>query len=323
MRPTPVTRRRFIAISAAAAASCAGSLPGYRRQAATWRGVALGAATSIRIDGRSQVDAADILRSCVREIARLEAVFSLYREDSALSQLNRNAALKHPPPDLLALLSSARGVHRVTGGAFDPTVQTVWELYARHFRAGTSNAASAPAAHLLKAALERVGLGKVVAEPAELRFLRPGMAMTLNGIAQGYITDRIADLLRSYGLTNVLVNIGEIRALDGTADGQPWNVTIAGPDGSKEGGRRIGLADQAIATSATSGTSFDEAGHFGHIIDPRTGYPAPQRRQISVIAPSATLCDAYSTAFCLLPQREGLAIAGASGLQVIETGSNS
>ena len=322
MRPTPLTRRRLIAISAAAAATCASSLPGHGRQAATWRGVALGAAASIRIDGRSQGDAADILRSCVREITRLEAVFSLYRRDSALSQLNRNAELKQPPPDLLALLSTARGVHRVTGGAFDPTIQPVWELYARHFRTGSSPATSAPASHLLRAALAHVGFEKVVADPFELRFLRPGMAMTLNGIAQGYITDRVADLLRAYGLSNVLVNIGEIRALGETSDGQHWKVTIAGPDGGKEGGRSIDLADQAIATSATGGTSFDEAGHFGHIIDPRTGYPAPQRRQISVIAPSATLCDAYSTAFCLLPRSAGLAIAEASGLRVLEAGSS-
>ncbi len=321
MKPTSLTRRRFIAISAATVAACAGGLPGHAGQAATWRGVALGAAASIRIDGRTQDDAAGILHACVREITRLEAVFSLYRQDSALSLLNRNAELQQPPPDLLALLTTARGVHRSTGGAFDPTIQPLWDLYSHHFRGGPSPAKSTPAPHEIKHVLAGVGLDMVIADPTVLRFARRGMAMTLNGIAQGYITDRVADLLRVHGLSNVLVNIGEIRALDGMSDGQDWKITIAGPDGDRRGGRKIDLADQAIATSATGGTTFDEAGRFGHIIDPRTGYPAPQRRQVSVVAPSATLADAYSTALCLLPRDTGLAIAEASGLRVLEAGS--
>ena len=322
MKSPPLTRRRFIAISAGAAVSCAGGLPAFGGQAATWRGVALGAAASIRIDGRSPQSADGILRACVSEIRRLEAVFSLYLEDSALARLNRNSKLQQPPADLLALMSTARGVHRATGGAFDPTIQPVWELYARHFRGDASTTPSAPSPAEVDTALARVGLDMVVADPTELRFLRPGMAMTLNGIAQGYITDRAADLLRSLGLSNVLVNLGEIRALGGMADGRHWPVSIANPDGGTGGGRNIDLADQAIATSATGGTTFDEDGRYGHILDPRTGYPAAQRRQVSVVARSATLADAYSTAFCLLPASTGKAIADAAGLRILDAAAN-
>ncbi|MGI9414816.1 MAG: FAD:protein FMN transferase, partial [Hyphomicrobiales bacterium] len=116
-----ITRRRFIAISAAAIAPLVGASTSHGSQAATWRGIALGASASIRIDGRTPGEAAGTLRACVREIARLEAVFSLYRADSALSRLNRAGMLRQPAPDLLAVLSTARGVHAATDGAFDPT----------------------------------------------------------------------------------------------------------------------------------------------------------------------------------------------------------
>lgn len=318
----PLTRRRFIAISAGAVAASAGGLPAFGHQAATWHGVALGASASIRIDGRSPESADGILRACVSEIRRLEAAFSLYRKDSALSRLNRNSELKQPPPELLALMSTARGVHRATGGAFDPTVQPLWELYARHFRGDTSTAPSALSPREVDTVLARVGLDMVIADPAELRFRRPGMAITLNGIAQGYITDRVADLLRSYGLSNVLVNLGEIRALGGMADGRRWRVKIAKPASGAGGGQTIDLADLSIATSATNGTTFDEDGQFGHILDPRTGYPAPQRRQLSVVSPSATLADAYSTAFCLLPAGTGQSIADDAGLRILDAAAN-
>ncbi len=314
----PLTRRRFIAISAAATASCAGAGPSLGRGAATWRGVALGASASIRIEGLSSDEAADMLDACVQEISRLEAIFSLYRRDSALSRLNRDGALLKPAPDLLAVISTARGVNRVSGGAFDPTIQPIWDLYARHFRQGAFPATAGPPPERVENALKHVGLDKVVATPAAIRFRSRGMALTLNGIAQGYITDRVADLLRSHGVSNVLVNVGEIRALGGPKDRTHWAIGIADPNGNGAGGRQIALADQAIATSATSGTAFDGDGRFGHIIDPRSGYPAQQRRQVSVVADSTTLADAYSTAFCLLDPHDIRPIAEAAGLRVVE-----
>jgi len=318
MTVTPLTRRRFIAISAAAAAPLLGGATGRGHSTAIWRGIALGASASIRIEGRTLDEAAGILRASIQEIARLEAIFSLYRRDSELSRLNRDGGLDQPSADLLALLTTARGVHEVTGGAFDPTIQPLWDLYARHFRNGPAAQATGPSPERLEQVLLRVGLNNVAASPAVVRFKHRGMAMTLNGIAQGYITDRVSDILQSHGLSKVLVNLGEIRALGGRMDGQPWKIGIPREAGAREVGRRIDLADRAIATSATSGTVFDDQGRFGHIIDPRSGYPAPERRQVSVTAPNAALADAYSTAFCLLPQNTCRTIADAAGFRMIE-----
>ena len=129
-----------------------------------------------------------------------------------------------------------------------------------------------PPAAALAGARSRVGLDAVRASRARIAFTRPGMALTLNGIAQGRITDRIIDLMRACGVTSSLVDMGEIRAL-GDNDGHAWQVAIAGTD------IVLPLADRAVATSSPDGFHFDAAGRFGHIIDrtperPLAGTPA-------------------------------------------------
>jgi len=317
------TRRRFIAISAAALLPVAASFPAASvatpdpRRGATWRGVALGAAASIRIEGMDRHAADRVLRDCALEIERLEALFSLYRTDSALSRLNRSGRLDNPPADLLRLLSVADAVHRTTQGAFDPSVQPLWRLYAEHFNQSGGVAVSGPEGQKIETVLRQVGFGKVAVSETGVRFDHQGMALTLNGIAQGYITDRVADLLRAHGLAHVLIDLGEIRALGTRGDGEAWQVGIAAGPNENRPVRTVDLAERAIATSATAGTVFDEGSHYGHILDPRTGYPAPVQRQISVIAANATLADAYSTAFCLLDPATCDRIAADLDLRII------
>jgi thiamine biosynthesis lipoprotein len=121
------------------------------------------------------------------------------------------------------------------------------------------------------------------------------MALTLNGIAQGFIADRVAGLLAAEGLTDILVDTGELRALGSTPTGGDWPVDLADGAGS------LGLRDQALASSAPLGTVFDAAGTAGHILDPRSGATArPRFRLVSVTAPSAALADGLSTALCLM-----------------------
>ena len=302
---TGLTRRRFIAISAAAACGSHPALAFAEPSRSTiWRGMALGAKAEIRLDGNGDdwADAADIIRACRLEIERLENLFSLYRPESAIARLNRSGRLAAPDADFLTLLSIAASVHRATDGAFDPTVQPLWDAYARihsEFSGkGSGRQTAIAAAHERLAG--RIGFDAVAIEPDRIAFGRPGMALTLNGIAQGFITDRIADLLRRRGLDHVLVDIGELRALDGRRDGSDWPVRIAAPGNRQATARTVRLNNRALATSEPLGTTFDAAGRFGHILDPRTGRPAAIRRQVSVDAPSAAIADALSTAFCLM-----------------------
>ena len=100
------------------------------------------------------------------------------------------------------------------------------------------------------------------------------MAITLNGIAQGSITDRVTDLLRAEGLAQVLVDLGEVRALGRHPDGRAWRVGIADPLAPDRLRETLAIDDQAVATSATTGVRFDAAGRYHHLLNPRTSQPS-------------------------------------------------
>ncbi|MYD99954.1 MAG: FAD:protein FMN transferase [Alphaproteobacteria bacterium] len=288
-----ITRRRFLAVSAAA--GLAWRAPA-RAGTFRWRGVALGAPASIALAGLDRAAAAGLAERVEAEISRLERIFSLYRADSELSRLNRAGRLEHPSHEMLELLDLARLANETTGGAFDPTVQPFWRL---HAQAAARNRAATPAEK--RAALLASGWRHVRAGAGFIRFRRPGMALTLNGIAQGYIADRVAGLLRARGLVDVLVDTGETKALGRRADGKPWRAGIVLPDGTPVARRT--LSGRALATSAPLATLLDAARGAGHILDPRTGEPTARWRLASVSAPRAALADALSTAFCLMERR--------------------
>ena len=280
------TRRRFLAISAAAFALPATA---NAQQVYTWSGMALGARATIRL---AHADAHAITARVAAEIDRLGDVFSLYRRDSALARLNQSGALNAPPFELLECLSLAGAVHQATGGLFDPTVQPLWAAYAEAVAKR-----QVPDARTIDAAMALMGWDGVSLE-AERISLRPGMALTLNGIAQGYIADRVARLLEAEGLHDILIDTGEFRALGQQPQGGAWPVSLA------QGGT-VALTSRALATSAPLGTFFDTAGTLGHILHPGTGLTAaPRWRGISISSDSAALADGLSTAACLMETRE-------------------
>ena len=275
-----LTRRRFLAISAAVAMP----RPARAAELYTATGQAIGARVTLRLQ---HPDAPAIAAQAMAEIARLEDVFSLYRTDSSLARLNATGQLEAPPFELLACLTLAGSVHAATEGLFDPTVQPLWALYAAEAVKG-----SRPDAKQIAAALALIGWQKVRLGSDRID-LQPGMALTLNGIAQGYIADRVADLLAGEGLDNILIDTGELRALGGDPRGGDWQVKLAQ-------GCNVALKARSLATSAPLGTTFDQLGIMGHILDPRSGLPAaPVWRAASISAPSAALADALSTAACL------------------------
>lgn len=288
-----ITRRRLITISAVLAV-----LPTAARAAATgttrqWTGQALGARASIRLD---HPDGAAIAAGVMAEIDRLEDMLSLYRPQSALSRLNRDGYLAAPPFELLDCLSLAAAVYRASGGRFDPTVQPLWALWAEAAAGGTR-----PGARAVETVRSKTGWTKVKLDAAAIT-LQPGMALTLNGIGQGYVADRVAALLEAEGLSDILIDTGELRALGGEPDGGNWPVRL-------ETGERLALRQRALATSAPLGTTFDQAGHDGHILDPATGMPAASAwRSVSVSAPSAAIADALATAACLMSDPEEIRV---------------
>jgi thiamine biosynthesis lipoprotein len=313
------TRRRFIGVTAAATglallplALRAGAGAGTSPDLHIWRGVALGADAMLQIHHPDAAVADRLIARSLAEIERLEGIFSLYRGDSALVRLNRDGLLKAPPLDLVRLLGEAHRYARLTGGAFDVTVQPLWRLYADHFEQADADPMG-PAPARVAAALALADPDDVEVDLAEIRFARPGLAVTLNGIAQGYVTDRIAELLLDHGIGRALVDMGEMRALGGRPEDAPWLIGLEDPLSPGAVAERLAVRDRAVATSGGYGLRFDAAGRFNHILDPATGRSS-SLPAASVVAPSATMADALSTAFCLMRPEASRAVVEQLGI---------
>lgn len=269
-----MNRRRMIRILAGMAltpvAAWTGAAPSPAR--AAQQRIALGAEARLDLRGPAAVTG-PAERAAWEELDRIEQIFSLYRTESELSRLNRDGRFATPAPELVALLRLAGQIHDATGGRFDPTVQPLWRALAEGRPTGAAERA--------------IGWDRVRLSEHEIT-LGPGQALTLNGIAQGYATDRVAQVLAQHGLEHALIEIGEFQALGG-----PFQVGIADPLAGRLG--QISLRDGAVATSSPQAMQL--MGGTGHILAP--GAHGVKWRTVSVSAPSAAVADGLSTALCL------------------------
>lgn len=295
-------RRRLLAIAAfAAGVPMSGRAAGEGAPLVTWTGEVLGTVGSIALRHPDRAAAERIVARSVAELHRLEGLFSLYRPESLLVELNRRGVLVAPPPEMRRLLEAALRFADLTGGAFDPTVQPLWDLYRAHFAQPGADPAGPPAAAVAEA-LGRVGHRHLHVGPDAVVLAKRGMAVTLNGIAQGFITDQVVALLRNEGVAHTLVDLGEARALGVRSAARAWRVALEDPAVPDRPWKTIDLVDRALASSGDEGFVFDPAGRFTHLFDPRTARSPRRYRAVSVVAPDATTADALSTAFALMTE---------------------
>ena len=319
-----LTRRRMIVIAATAAGSAflAGGRTAQAGDPVRWYGSALGAQVSIEIYHPDRVEAKRLVARCVLDVQRLEQQFSLYRADSAICALNRTGILVSPDADMVALLKASLFFADLTDSAFDPTVQPLWQLYADHFSSERPDS-EGPSPQRLAETLAKVGRSRLLVSADRVALVERGASITLNGIAQGYATDRVVEKLHSAGLSTTLVNMGEIRAIGARPEGTPWRVGLADPDKPGTLTETIDLVDRAVATSAGAGFRFDSTGRFTHLFDPKTGRSPSLYSTVSAIAPTATEADALSTAFSLMPLsriRDIVAIRPNVQARIVEAG---
>jgi thiamine biosynthesis lipoprotein len=174
----------------------------------------------------------------------------------------------------------------LTNGLFDPTVQVLWEAHVDWF--SRSPGSALPTDDVVVAARRRVDWRKIELGADAIR-LGAGQHITLNGLGQGYVTDRVADLLRDRGFDHVLVDLGEQRALGTRPEGLPWSIARAA-------GSLIELRAGALASSEGAGCVLGAGGAAHHLFDPGTGRSAQRWRRTIVHNPSAARADALSTA---------------------------
>jgi thiamine biosynthesis lipoprotein len=305
------TRRRAIRIVAAAA-----GLPlmiGAVRATAPaaqmfhWQGEVLDALAELTL---CHTDAALARRTILKiegEIARYERIFSLFQRESEISRLNATGALTRPAPELRALIEESQRFGVMSGGAFDISVQPLWRLYEAHF---WSHAHVVPdiVARARDVARALVDFRRIETGAGRIGFAREGMAITLNSVAQGFITDAIADMLRNEGFESAVVDLGEFRALGRHPDGHPWRIGIRAALAGSGVDRVIELSDMGLAVSGGYGTTFEPTGHFHHIFDPQTGASANKIADAAVIAHRATVANALTVAICVVGEERAPAL---------------
>lgn len=286
-------RRAITVLGAATFAGCKRSAPLY-----TFSDFAFGTAVHFQVHGISEAEFQLISAKCSTRLREIEALFSLYDPRSTISKLNEKGRVENPPEEFLELIQTALEYGELSGGIFDITVQPLWEWRQKWKAANLAERAEMSATTWSKT-LALVDYREVRITGRSITFRKKSMAVTLNGIVQGYATDQIVTLLKKGGVTNALVNIGEYSALGNAPDGRPWRTELSAT------GKGIDLpSGRALAVSAGSGYTFDPEGRFHHIFRPLDGGNTHPDSTIVVTAPTATMADALSTTFTIASEAE-------------------
>ncbi len=264
---------------------------------------ALGTDTSITVFHADRATANQAIDQAFAAIDHVEQVMSLYRADSQLSQLNRAGELADPDPALVAVLERAAALSAQSHGAFDVTVQPLWSVYEK---AAATN--QLPSTTTLAKTLTRVDWRQVSVSAETISFQLPGMAITLNGIAQGLAADAAAHALREAGIEHALIDSGEIGTVGPHAEKDHWSIGLKDPR-NPVGILGIARLDgRCLATSGDYETTFASDFSAHHLLDPRTGHSPTELASVSVVAPTALEADALSTAVFLMGPRQGRAL---------------
>ncbi len=237
------------------------------------------------------------------ELDLIEDVMSLYRTHSQLCRLNREGVLDRPHPHLVTVLRRAAEISERTGGAFDVTVQPLWELYATAAREG-----GLPDPAAIEQVRRRVDWRRVEITSRRIRLRGAGTAVTLNGIAQGFATDRAAAVLERYGIEHALIDAGEIRPLGTKSDDRAWTIGIQHPRVADAYAELVRLDGRAVSTSGDYATSFSADRRHHHIVDPHTGMSPTAFSSVSVVTPTCMDADALSTACFVLGLERSVAL---------------
>jgi thiamine biosynthesis lipoprotein len=296
-----------------------------------FHGNGLGSTWRVTLVDRPSVDAITLEKGIQARIDTLTQQLSRWNPNSTLSQLNAspNDTWQPLPGELFTALGYALALAKETGGAYDPTVAPLVDVWGF---GTTGRRYSPPSTEEITAARQQVGWQKITLDAAEQRIQRPvGLQIDLSSMTHGFAADQVASYLRSVGVTRYLVDVGsELRAQGDDAKGRPWQVAIERPPPeltpvtvkrahtSNDNGAMdeppmhvVALRNAGIATSGNYRYFFDYNGRrYSHRIDPRTAEPISSAlAAVTVIAPEAMHADALATALTVLGPEDGLEYA--------------
>jgi FAD:protein FMN transferase len=266
--------------------------------------------------------AADFERAAVGWVNAFEAKYSRFRPDSLISRINAEAGRGWVgiDPEMEMLLELCDTLHFMTQGVLDPTALPFIRLW--DYKAEVPRV---PAAEEIAAARVRVGWKKVQRQRGKVFLPEPGMALDFGGFGKEYAVDAVARLAAEHGITSALIDFGhDLRAL-GAPPGRPaWHIGLEDPRKPGTSADSIGVIDRGVASSGDYLRGFTIGGkRYGHIIDPRTGWPVANGcMQATVIAASCLQAGVLATTAFVLGVPKGIefiqASPGAEGLLVTD-----
>ena len=309
-------RRTFITTAIGALAGVAGSVQSQPAPVHSGAALAFGTTISISVAHPDPELAQQAIGEGLRAALAVDRLMSIYSADSQVYRLNRDGILRHPDPRLLEVLSMAAQLSALSDGAFDITTQPLWLAFSQAVRrGGLPDEAERCHAQAL------VDWRQLKFDRDSVRFLRPGMALTLNGLAQGYAADQALAAVQAHGIRNALLDTGEFIARGQKALSHPWILGVRDPRNAAALAATLYAQGCSVATSGDYECTFTPDYRHHHIFEPATGDSPSELASVTVLAPTALLADGLSTAFMVMGWERAQALAArlpAVGLMAID-----
>lgn len=263
--------------------------------------IAFGTTVSVQLVHDDERQANLAIEDAFAETKKVDALMSIHREGSQVHALNASGGVDRPHPYLLAVLKAARELSVLTDGAFDVTVQPLWRTYEQAETEG-----GLPSDAGIDHARALVGWQRMAFDGQRVQLLQPGMAITLNGIAQGFATDLALARVRERGIRHALLDTGEYGAIGSRDRSRPWLLAVQEPRKREPMQQAFRMDGRCVATSGDYEMHFsaDYAQH--HIFDPHTGKSPPELASVTVLAPTGMLADGLSTALMVMGKAKAM-----------------
>jgi len=267
----------------------------------------LGSPFEMTVIAKDTVQGNQFCNLAIAEVKRIENLISDWIPTTQISQVNKNAGIKSIKVDkeVFDLVERAIKVSQITSGAFDisyASMDKIWKF--------DGSMKEMPTEEAIKKSVSKIGYKNIILNPKQQTlFLKTeGMKLGLGGIGQGYIADKVKELLKSKGCISGIVNVsGDINTWGKQIDGKPWTIAIVNPMNNNKVFAAFPLKDSAVETSGSYEKFVIFNGiRYSHIIDPRTGYPAKGVVSVSVFAKQTEIADALATGIFVLGVEVGL-----------------
>jgi FAD:protein FMN transferase len=275
-------------------------------------GTAFGTTVRLTVTAGTEAKANDALDAGFAEIRAIGKAFNLFDPASEVSRLNATGILRNPSSLMREMLTITDVVWTDTEGAFDPTVQPLWQAWKQ------ANGAPLSEAHLDKIR-RAMGWQHVHHDNTSIHFAKSNMALTFNGIAQGYAADRVAAALRHHNVAAALIDTGETGVVP---DWGSITFAVRDPRDTNKTVATIDVSDGFVATSGDYASSFTSDFSAHHIFDPRTAHSPNELSSVTVQANRGAEADAYATAMLVAGSEKAIVMARQNGLNIRVVGKD-